>query len=219
MIAITRQERWDDAKRGALIEAAVEECASRGFEGASYNRIIERSGLSKGTVYYYFDNKESLLCTVMREIFDTLMADILPLDLPDTKELYWEKLGEYHRRGVDFIMENPLRGRLMLMLSAEESALSGKIQLLHEQALKEVDDFLLRGQELGAVRRDLSVVTIRRLMHTVRNVLGFSFFDGWTPQDFRDVSREKVEELILMMLDLSRRMLTPREEGNVSGNG
>ena len=44
----------DDEKKAALIEAAMEEIAANGIDGASYNRIIERSGLSKGVVYYYF---------------------------------------------------------------------------------------------------------------------------------------------------------------------
>ena len=71
---IVRQERLDDAKRARLMEAAVEEFSERGIEAASYNKIIERSGLSKGTVYYYFDNKEALLYTVLEDIGDRFLA-------------------------------------------------------------------------------------------------------------------------------------------------
>ena len=59
----SRSRRLDEDKRRSLIDAAIEEIAVNGMDGASYNRIIERSGLSKGAVYYYFENKESLYKT------------------------------------------------------------------------------------------------------------------------------------------------------------
>ena len=40
-------------------------CRESGFEQASYNRIIERAGLSKGAMYYYFDDKLDLYVTVL----------------------------------------------------------------------------------------------------------------------------------------------------------
>ena len=204
----------DDAKRKGLIEAAMEEFAERGIDGASYNKIIERSGLSKGTVYYYFDNKESLLCTVMQSLCEDFMRAVGPFEFPDTKEDYWGCVWRYNKRVVDAFVENPLQGRVLMMLSAEGGPLGERMMSIHDRALKGVDELLRRGQELGAVRRDLSFGTIRHLLYAVRKVLGFSFFEGW---DLRaqGLNRDKISEFVWMMHDFSKRMLTPEEEENV----
>ena len=66
MRKIVRQERLKDDKKARLIEAAIEEFNEHGLQNASYNRIIERSGLNKEAVYYYFENKDALFYTVLK---------------------------------------------------------------------------------------------------------------------------------------------------------
>ncbi|SDY74165.1 transcriptional regulator, TetR family [Proteiniborus ethanoligenes] len=47
-------------KKEELIEAAVNEFGERGYENASLNNILKEAGISKGTFYYHFKNKEDL---------------------------------------------------------------------------------------------------------------------------------------------------------------
>lgn len=49
-----------DVKRAELTRAATEVFARKGFQGASVEDIAEAAGVSKGTVYGYFENKEEL---------------------------------------------------------------------------------------------------------------------------------------------------------------
>ena len=44
----------------ALLAASFEEFATRGYDKASLNRILEGAGMSKGQFYYHFKNKEGL---------------------------------------------------------------------------------------------------------------------------------------------------------------
>ena len=85
MRKIVRQERLKDDKKARLIEAAIEEFNEHGLQNASYNRIIERSGLSKGAVYYYFENKDALFCTVLEDIGERFLEAIKGLELPETR--------------------------------------------------------------------------------------------------------------------------------------
>lgn len=48
------------AKRATITQAAAEVFASKGFQGASMDDIAAAAGVSKGTVYGYFANKEDL---------------------------------------------------------------------------------------------------------------------------------------------------------------
>jgi AcrR family transcriptional regulator len=48
------------AKRDQILDGAKSVFATQGFEGASMNDITRAAGVSKGTIYVYFDSKEDL---------------------------------------------------------------------------------------------------------------------------------------------------------------
>ena len=215
MFFIVRQERLDDAKRARLIDAAIEEFAERGFDAASYNKIIERSGLSKGTVYYYFDNKDSLLTTVLEVICRRFVNVIGELKLPETKEEYWAADWEYHRRVIQFFSENPLLGRVMFWLSSNDFCIDERLEVAHKQISYFMEKLILRGQEIGAVRKDFPMETIEQLMHAIGKVLSVDILKGNALNADAPPRNEEVqfriEKFMDMLHDLSKRILTPEE--------
>lgn len=54
------------AKRDAVLAAARDTVAAGGFSGAAVAAIARASGVSVGSVYSYFDNREALLAEVFR---------------------------------------------------------------------------------------------------------------------------------------------------------
>jgi len=57
----------DGAKRRQVIEGARAVFMSAGFDAASMNDIARAAGVSKGTLYAYFDSKEALFEALIRE--------------------------------------------------------------------------------------------------------------------------------------------------------
>ncbi|MEZ5211870.1 TetR/AcrR family transcriptional regulator [Gordonia sp. (in: high G+C Gram-positive bacteria)] len=55
------------AKRDAMLAAARELVGEAGFAGATVAAIAARCGVSVGSVYSYFDNRDALLAEVFRE--------------------------------------------------------------------------------------------------------------------------------------------------------
>src|ERR1700735_4268650 len=56
----------DSAKRRQIIDGARKAFLDQGFDAASMNDIARAAGVSKGTLYVYFQNKEQLfqaICT------------------------------------------------------------------------------------------------------------------------------------------------------------
>ena len=49
-----------EGKQARLLETATEEFAAQGYQKASINRIVEKLGIAKGSIYQYFRNKEHL---------------------------------------------------------------------------------------------------------------------------------------------------------------
>ena len=78
-----RFHRLAAEKQAHILAVATTEFAEHGFDGASYNRIIEKAGLSKGAMYYYFDDKTDLYGTVVQGAFQELMQAMRPRDAED----------------------------------------------------------------------------------------------------------------------------------------
>jgi len=53
-------ERQDSTKRRQILAGAREAFLAQGFDGASMGEIARQAGVSKGTLYVYFDSKEQL---------------------------------------------------------------------------------------------------------------------------------------------------------------
>lgn len=54
-------------KRDAVLSAALQLFIDKGYENVSVDEIIEATGISKGTFYHYFHNKDRLLIEVSRK--------------------------------------------------------------------------------------------------------------------------------------------------------
>ena len=66
------------ATRRRLIEAGKAEFAERGLAGARFDEISRSAGHAKGTIYNYFDSKESLFFTIVEEWCGLLAAGFDP---------------------------------------------------------------------------------------------------------------------------------------------
>lgn len=56
------------ATRGAILAAAAEEFAAASYHEASLSRILERSKVTKGALYFHFVSKESIALAVVDEM-------------------------------------------------------------------------------------------------------------------------------------------------------
>jgi AcrR family transcriptional regulator len=56
-----------------IIEAAFTEFSRNGYATTTLDQIAERAGVTKGTIYVYFENKEHLFISMVREFTKTTM--------------------------------------------------------------------------------------------------------------------------------------------------
>jgi hypothetical protein len=155
----------------------------------------------------------------LEEICRRFLNAVGELKLPETKEEYWSTDWEYHRRVARFFSENPLLGRVMFWLSADDFHLDERLGPAHEQASSLMTKLIVRGQEIGAVRKDLPLETVERLMHAMGKVLsddiiGEDAMIARVPLRKEEV-QFRIEKFINMLHDLSKRILTPEEVRNV----
>ncbi|MBS1962417.1 MAG: TetR/AcrR family transcriptional regulator [Bdellovibrionales bacterium] len=71
-----------------IVEAATQVLEDVGVKALSTNKIVERAGISIGTLYQYFPNKESIVHHLVERLFngmaDEMLATLESLDLEGT---------------------------------------------------------------------------------------------------------------------------------------
>jgi AcrR family transcriptional regulator len=73
----------DTAKRRQIIDGAREVFLALGFDATSMGEIARKAGVSKGTLYVYFDNKEQLFETIVHEVCLAQARTVFALDPAD----------------------------------------------------------------------------------------------------------------------------------------
>jgi AcrR family transcriptional regulator len=57
-----------ERRREQILQAALEAFAAKGYDGTSMDDIVSISGLSKGTLYWYFESKEELFVMLITKV-------------------------------------------------------------------------------------------------------------------------------------------------------
>ena len=76
--AVRREKR-----RAAILAAALEEFAARGFAATRLDDVARRARIAKGTIYLYFRDKESLFQELVRAMLSPLVGTIEAAPLRD----------------------------------------------------------------------------------------------------------------------------------------
>ena len=79
---VARDERRNE-RRTAILSAALEEFAARGFAATRLDDVARRAGVAKGTIYLYFRDKESLFQELVRTMLSPLVGAIEAAPLRD----------------------------------------------------------------------------------------------------------------------------------------
>ncbi len=96
-------------EQSKVINAALDEFAENDFEAASLNNIIARAGISKGSMYHYFANKEDLYDYLIERVLQTkeifLKQALAGLGRPIAEMSFFENLEFQMVASVDFAVE------------------------------------------------------------------------------------------------------------------
>lgn len=89
----------DSAKRRQIVEGARRIFLERGFDAASMNDIARAAGVSKGTLYVYFENKEQLFGAIVEGECASHAENVFALDPtdPDVERVLTRCGAEYAR--------------------------------------------------------------------------------------------------------------------------
>jgi AcrR family transcriptional regulator len=76
-LRVHKPRRAPHSARDVILKAATEVFIEHGFIGSSIDQIAARAGVSKPTIYSYFDGKEKLFVAIMNSVCDSFAAPIM----------------------------------------------------------------------------------------------------------------------------------------------
>lgn len=213
---LARFSKLEPTKKTRIIQIATEEFAERGYEKASLNRIVVGAGMSKGSLYYYFADKDDLYRTVLKAYSERMLQiwsggsskRIPAFSRIRTAEEYWDAWVHHWRRSLGNHERNPVEAKLFGQCIRQRAAGTSHPALteLAAELRNWVREVLKRGQRIGAVRTDLDEELL----------LDASFgmmegFDRWLDKCRQSGETGRTEEWADLAVELLRRIVEPSQ--------
>ena len=202
-----RLKRMSPERRDKLFETAAEELATEGYEGASLNRIIERAGIAKSSLYYYFEDKRDLFGQLVQAVFERFVRDIGGFDYRTlTAETFWPEIESLFVKGVAFSEQNAWSvpvGQLFHRLRVREKAGSTAAGLFG-MAETWVAAELRHGAALRVVRTDLPEDLLAQSVMALVEVCDRYLLDTWD-----DYGPPERRTLVAQQMGLLKRVCLP----------
>jgi AcrR family transcriptional regulator len=73
----TKKAHQSEKSRAAILTATMDLISKHGFNGTTVDKIASEAGLSKGSIFWHFANKENLFLAVIESIRDALVEGVL----------------------------------------------------------------------------------------------------------------------------------------------
>jgi len=157
--ATSKRERRKEARPGELVDAALDLFVEKGFAATRAEEVAARAGVSKGTLFLYFQSKEELFKAVIRdnisvrfqewneeyETFEGSSAELIAYCL----NAWWQRVGATKASGITKLMISEARN------FPEVTAFYQKEVIEPGQSL--IRRILQRGIDRGEFRADIDL--------------------------------------------------------------
>ena len=143
----------DEAKQQKVIDAAVNEFGTYGYENSSTNRIVKECGISKGSLFKYFENKEDLYFYLIDTIANK-MAESLGPELKELPKDVIERVIAYSTLETTWYIENPEMGRFMIGMAQEKGEIAKKIAERYKGSMTDTYKAIMKGADLSKLKHD-----------------------------------------------------------------
>lgn len=154
-------------KRKKVTEAALNEFASRPYGKASLSKIVANAGISKGSMYQYFEDKKDLFLYLVDLAFKEKLAYI-EQEVDHTGE-FFTVFEQSMLAGTRFNIERPKLSRIIANLM--ESSGEDILQEIYDKAQPMVIDYyekqLEQGKARGEIRADIDSRLIAHILYAI----------------------------------------------------
>ena len=162
-----------DKRRKEILEKSLEVFASEGYEDVTFQKIADRCGITRTTLYIYFNNKRDIFLGSLKQVLSEMEFSIKEIVSDDslTAEQALRKMGGII---VDYCEQNVKMFSVLL-------------------------DYLLQLKKTGADTNEKVTRRVLRLRHLTSTLIIRGIQNG----EFKDLNVHKVNELIYSLVESS----------------
>lgn len=196
-----------DERQQQILQAAAAVIIRQGYDKTTMSDIADEAGVSRGTVYLYFDGKEALFeALIYSEVIQYAQTWLEHIEANPRGGT----MGGIYRAVLHAINSRPLMAAIM---RRDRRVIGSYLRkpnslLANMQASSISTGFLEALQEAGAVRKDIDPVVTSHIL----DILSYGLV---TIQDFRSPDDSPPFEIVMETIaDMLDRLLTPEDGGN-----
>jgi AcrR family transcriptional regulator len=159
-------------KRQRILAAALEVCRLRGVAAARMDEVASRAGVSKGTLYRFFESKEDLFLATLLASYEEGLRLVDPARAPGSDpgerlDVYLEGLCQMlgvvgPRMHVHYQAWGVVAGA-----PAYQERLYGFLRSFHAERDAELEELIRDGQRAGVLRGDIDAVALARSLNSL----------------------------------------------------
>lgn len=205
----TTTKSAEPTSRMAILKAATEEFALKGYAGARTEGIANAAGVNHTLLFYHFKSKEQLYCAVLETVFSEWNDRVsrgLDLEAPAK-----ERLLAYVDSYFDFIAEFPLSPKLVQQEHMRQGNTgSDHLHRMVERYVRPVHRKLVALLKEGVSRGEFHDVDIEHCIHSISALIIFYFTGNVTVESLEGVQvypRPRIEARRKAVLDFVARAL------------
>ncbi|MEC5426076.1 TetR/AcrR family transcriptional regulator [Virgibacillus sp. C22-A2] len=184
---LTKISNLESKRKDVILNAALKEFATKGFDDASTNVIAKESGISKGLMFHYVNSKKDLFLYLYDYCTDMINKEYLDLMNFNEQDIF-EKLRQSYLLQIELLQKHPWIFEFTKITATTKSdeinkELEGRVNekqfLCHETMFDKVDE--------SKFREGLDVERGKQLI--------FWSNIGFTNQILEDIRNSEITEL------------------------
>jgi AcrR family transcriptional regulator len=144
-------------KQERILTAALGEFADKGYHQASVNTMVSASGIAKGSIYQYFQDKKSIFLYIFEFAIGMVRRTLLTVKEDTREEDFFVRLEKSLLAGVDFIHRHPRVYGLYLKILFDQHVPRRHelLRAVRHFAAEYLGSLVRQGQARGELRADL----------------------------------------------------------------
>ncbi|MCH8928849.1 MAG: TetR/AcrR family transcriptional regulator [Candidatus Marinimicrobia bacterium] len=158
-------------KKTRITDAFISEFAKKGFRAASMNKIVERAGISKGSIFNYFTSKNQLFMYAYKVAFERVKEYLREVRDETKDEEFFTRFQKVMEAGVRFVKKHPNLARIYYRILYTGDSPEGVaiLQEIHAESMKFISSFVEQGVERGEISAEIDVDKAAFILESVLN--------------------------------------------------
>jgi TetR/AcrR family transcriptional regulator len=182
----------DKAKQKRIFEAAVDEFSQRRFSEASINQVVKNAGISRGSFYQYFKDKEDLYLYVLKQIGKEKLDIISRVGELKPDADFFDGYMYMFRAALEWSIQKPRYYRIGMLMELDDSRFVSELRKALPEGFLMLKGMLEKDMQLGRIRDDVDIDLVVDIIYTLNLHLLVRYFQ----EDNKEELTKNVGEVI-----------------------